>query len=255
MLKIHTDYLPAVDSALFIHVTPSTIEINGIITHWGDLKERGFQPLSKFVFPLSLIRDRNNSYGHLEEKEDGTQKVWDKLMPIPPFEKWSVTSNTKTVKQLYTPSLIYPILLFIYPETQNFLDSKLVVYKKLDGAPWKITKLTDDGKIIDYEPAYVGPDNGGNFPKCTLEGPDTVDSKGGTFEFSYHDIAGKFLPIDFEATAKVNCGYITHQTFKVTKGKGNVKFIPLGLDKGETVTLQIGIGKYTDVVSKTFKVG
>lgn len=252
MLKLYTHF--RLEYPLVMNVMDNTLFINKHVFHLEDLKKRNdFRPFCRYVFSMKqipFVGPKGQIVPH--------DFVWNYegkdilILPIAePFERYSTTYNSK--HNNYEPNYFVNVVSVVfYPETKNFKDAMILIPKAKDGVPQEIMIADDEKGTIPYVPDFEGPllDNQHLLPKCLLDGDETVDIGGGIYEFTYRNIDGVPVSVDFQATAKTDKGYISHQKFDVVKGKGRFKFIPFGLDKGEVATVQVGIGKYSDVVKK-----
>lgn len=258
MLKIRTDYPRLQGSAMEIHVDDYKMIINGTEFHLGDIKERkDFRAFCRYIFPLSNYRGLDNQAYEIVKIGDEEKIFYKPVALQTPFERYSNSFNTKHSEFPQYSHLNCPISMVFYPETKTFKDALMTVTRQGEFVPLKITTTDKDGNIIDYKPAYEGPlpTNEHLIPKCELKADKSkVPSNGTVINFTYKDRNAKSVKCDFTATVKVNKGYITHNEFEVKASKGSFKFFPLGLSKGEKVLVQVGIGKYSDIVNMELEV-
>jgi hypothetical protein len=253
MYKLLTDAKKKSNAEIKIHVTENEFTLNGTTFVLKDLKSSNeFRPFINLAFPLSNIFKVG-----VKVNVDGKELSYFKSTALSPFDQHvqSYVSKNKYLNHLH-PSLDMVVSMLFFPETKNFKDAVLQVIQQEDYVPIEVTTIDSSGQIIPYKPDYIGPHipNSG-IPKCLLTSEDDiVDQTGTALSFTYRDINSVEQYVDFEATVKTNKGYISHSKFDVVNGKGKLKFIPLGLSSGEKVKVQVGIGKYTDVVSKTLVV-
>ena len=253
MLKIRTDYPRYAYSILDIHVEENILNINGTEYQLEDIKSRmDFRSFCLYVFPLSNL-GKSNLENYIKIDVEGESRLLYKPNAVPlPFERYSNSYNTKFSEFPQYIHINCPISVVFYPETKNFRDALMIVTRQSEGTwvPLTITTTDSQGNKIPYEPDYEGPlpTNEHLLPKCLLTADSTtVSSTGKTLNFKYRNINAEDIDVDFTATAKCNKGYISHSKFDVKSGRGSFKFIPLGLDSGEKVKVQVGIGKYTDI--------
>ena len=242
-------------SAIDLHVEEEKITLNGVPFELNLIKSRNdFRDFNRMVFPLKQI---SNEY--VVEDVSGGKHFYPSAMK--PFDLFSYTNVSKM--QAHEVSQITNFLIAVsfvfYPHTTNFKDALLVFAKSIDvNVPLKITTTDSDGNKIDYLPEREFDKkvvHGGFSPKCTLQATSlVVDSLGTDIEFFYRDIAGEAVTCNFTATVKSDKGYISHSKIDVIDGKGKFKFFPMGLSSGEEVKVQVGIGKYTDIVNITLTV-
>lgn len=253
MLRIRTD-LPSnriSNPIMDIHVEETKFMVNGTTYDLDELKSRkDFRPFSRYIFPLSHIR--NFPVVDIQEiVVDGETKVLAKLSALQhPFERYSVTYNTKLDRFPELSHLASYISMVFYPDTVNFKDALLIVTRQEPYVPLSITTTDSEGNVIPYVPDYEGPlpSNDHLMPKCLLSSDsEIVSATGTTLTFRYRNINSENVNVDFKATAKSDKGYVSHSKFDVVNGVGKFNFIPLGLSSGETVKVQVGIGKYTDI--------
>jgi hypothetical protein len=242
MYKLLTEIKQKSNAEIKIHVTENEFTFNNKVYYLNELKTRNdFRPFCNIVFPLT-------NFFKIGVKTDAGDYF--KSQPANSFDSFTQSYNSKYkyLNHLH-PALDMPVSVMFFPETKNFKEALLVVLKQDDFVPIEVTTTDNSGKIIPYIPDYEGPYLPYSvLPKCLLEVVDS-DSSGTTLQFTYRDLNSVEQHVDFEATARTNKGYISHTKFDVKSGKGTFKFIPLGLSKGEKVTIDAGIGKYTRVAS------
>lgn len=253
MLKIRTDNSKYAYDIIDIHVEENILNINGTDYLLDDLKSRSdFRSFCRYMFPLSNLGKFNlENYIKIEVEEENRLLYKPNAAPSP-FERYSNSFNTKLAGFPQYIHLNIPISVIFFPETKNFKDALLIVQRQSEGTwvPLSITTTDSQGNKIPYDPDYEGPlpTNEHLMPKCLLTADSTtVSSSGTTLNFKYRNINAEDVDVDFTATAKCDKGYVSHSKFDVKSGLGSFKFIPLGLESGETVKVQVGIGKYTDV--------
>lgn len=253
MLRIRTDYPRHAYSIIDIHVEEDIIIVNETEHKLEELKARSdFRHFCRYLFPLAN-HGRTNIDNYVSVEVDGESRLIYKPIGAPlAFERYSNSFNTKHTEFPQYTHLNCPISMVFYPETQNFKDALLTVTRQSEGTwiPLTITTTDSQGNKIPYEPDYEGPlpKNDHLMPKCLLTADsNTVSSSGTTLNFKYRNINAEDVDVDFIATAKCDKGYVSHSKFDVKSGLGSFKFIPLGLESGETVKVQVGIGKYTDI--------
>ena len=162
-----------------------------------------------------------------------------------------------------------PVKFIKYPETTNFKNGLLIVSKPVTSSFYNkvkcvVTIKNETGEIVDYIPDRLieqYPDEYDEtedfLPKCTLTGNNTVSvtsTSGIELTFSYRDINDNIQSVACSGEIKTDKGYITHRKFSTNDGTFSFKFIPLGLSVGEIAKVQVGLGKYTDIVSKRITV-
>lgn len=253
MYKLVTNIKSKSNSEIKVHVTENEFTFNGTTFTLDQLKQsREFRPFCSLVFPLSNIFKTG-----VKVKVGENELSYFKSSVLNPFDQHvqSYVSKNKYLNHLH-PSLDLAVSVLFYPETKNFKDAVLVIIKQEDHVPLEVTTTDNTGNVITYVPDEEGPHipNSG-IPKCLLTSDkDNVDQSGTTLQFTYRDINSVEQYVDFEATVKSDKGYVSHSKFDVKSGKGTFKFIPLGLSSGEQIKVQVGIGKYTDVVSKVLTI-
>jgi hypothetical protein len=261
MFKLITDAKRS-NSAISIHVEDDKFTFNEKTFSLDDLRKRNeFKDFVDYVFPLSnTYKIANRIYdnkGVPSKDTNGNDLMYYTSSVIEPFDAYAQSFNTKNhYLNTLLVNMDMPVHVYFYPETRTFKDALLVVMKQDDHVPFSITTTDAQGNVVPYVPNYEGP-YVPNFvlPKCEVTSNlDYVTSSGITLTFKYKDINGVFQPVDCEATAKSDKGYLSHSKFDVKGGFGTFKFIPLGLDVGEEVKIQVGMGKYTNIGSKILTV-
>ena len=253
MYKLLTDTKHRSNALLKIHVTEDNISINDKIFNLDELKTKNdYRSFCNIVFPLG------NMFKIVTRLEkDGQLFPYYNSPVLEPFDSYTQSYNSKSkyLNHLF-PALDMPVSILFYPETKNFKDALLVILKQEDHVPLEVTTTDNSDKVIPYVPDYEGPYISYSvLPKCLLSSElDIVSNEGTTLHFTYRDINSVEQNVNFVATAKCDKGYVSHSKFDVKEGKGSFKFIPLGLSSGEKVKIQVGIGKYTNIVSKTLVV-
>ena len=253
MLRIQVDPVTKHEYAIFLHITENALKLNGTTYTLDEIKSLpDFRPFSRFMFPLNVLADQNKL-----RLSEGDEKTYPILHPCPPFERYAYTATTKSTKFSTMHLMACLVGVTFYPHTKNFKDAlTIVIAPDIDGL-MHITTEDETGQVVPYAPESVKTflTNEHQLPKCELTSDtDVLTAKGVTFTFVYKDMHGEPQECDFVATAKSDTGYIAHSKFNVVAGKGSFKFLPLGLSAGETVNIQVGIGKYSDMVSKTVTV-
>lgn len=245
MLFLHTNPERITDVAINIHVTETSITVNDEEYTLEYLKTKNdFRDFCLMLFPLS-----NLGKVGVAQNINGTEKITHYISKsLPPFDAFSISydSKSKYLSHLQ-PTLNLPISMAFYPETQNMKDALLIVQKQSSDVPFKITTTDSKKQIIDYVPDYEGLYQPNRIlPKCTLKADEVLVSTNGIeLEFNYRDMNSIFRPVNCTAVTKTNKGYVSHNKISVVNGIGRFKFIPLGLDSGEKVDVQVGIGKYS----------
>lgn len=257
MLRIRTDLLEKqLEFAQIIHVTENTITYNTVTITLDSIKQRNdFKSFCRFVFPLNLSRIKNTGHRYLDPN---TGKEYEMLIPTIPFDLYSQTYNSKHNALSHLHMLKTSMFCIFYPETKNFKDALLFVTKQTEASPLIITTENDKGEIVPYVPEREEffSINDHILPKCTLTSDSkTVPLEGTNIVFAYRDINGIPKEVDFIATVKTDKGYITHNNLDVTDGIGIFKFIPLGLNTGEKVKVEVGIGNFSNICNVELTVG
>ena len=242
MYKLVTDFNRS-NAAINIHVEADKFTFNGTTFLLDDLKKSPeFRPFCNFAFPLS-------NYLKVGNRVPDTDKVFWTPSLGKPFDTFAQSFNTKS-KMLnhFYPMFDMPVSVLFYPETKNFKDAQLTVIKQDDHVPFEVTTTNDKGEKVPYVPDYEGPYIPNYvLPKCLLASSPTVPKDGTIVSFTYRDLNSVEQSVNFEASIKTDKGYISHNKVDVVNGKASFKFIPLGLSSGEKVTIQAGIGRFTNV--------
>ena len=242
MYKLVTNFNRS-NSAINIHVEEDKFIFNDTTFLLDDLKNSPeFRPFCNFAFPLS------NMFKVLIRVEN-TDLVYYKSALAKPFDTFSQSFNTKSkFLNHFHPTLDFPVTILFYPETKNFKDAHLTVIKQDDHVPFEVTTTNDNGEKVPYVPDYDGPYIPNYvLPKCLLASSPTVPKDGTIVSFTYRDLNSVEQSVNFEASIKTDKGYISHNKIDIVNGKASFKFIPLGLSSGEKVTIQAGIGRFTNV--------
>jgi hypothetical protein len=244
-----------------IHITEDMIDVNDTVITLEQLKARSdFRSFSRFVFPLRSNPDVTKAR-MMKDSLGGNHFFPLGMMP---FEIFAASNVSKVSPYEYSRSTLLTnmmISLVFYPETQNMKQALLIVTEpRSPHTPLIITTTNADGEVIDYPVTkrLEAMSRTEFVPKCTLTcASDQVSSKGMEMTFTYLDIDGMptTLSEPFEATVKTDAGYISHSKITVgADGTAKFTFMPLALNMGDKPTIQVGIGKYTDVASKTLTV-
>lgn len=265
MFWINNKKFESFSDAIIIHLTEQEIIINENKIKLGDLKNRSdFHSFSRFVFPLKLL-----SFNQRTIKDDyGGEHLYP--ITLNPFELYSATASNKiTAGELAEQSFQnISVQIIFFPHTKTFKDALLIVNRpNSEYTPFKVTTEDQFGKIVDYnadkqifldEDQYYRQNRAltkMTLPKCELELLGPVSSSGVDIKFTYKDINGQSVDVDdFKIKIKCDSGYINKSEHVTTKDTAIFKFIPLGLNSGDKVNVQVGIGKFTDVASKQFVV-
>jgi len=242
MYKLVTDFNRS-NSEIKVHVESDKFTFNGTTFLLEDLKKSPeFRQFCNFAFPLS-------NYLKAGHKVEGTNAVYWTASVGKPFDTFAQSFNTKSkILNHFYPMFDMPVSILFYPETKNFKDAHLTVIKQDNHVPFEVTTTNDNGEKIPYVPDYEGP-YVPNYvlPKCLLTSSATVPKDGTIVSFTYRDFNSVEQYVNFNASIKTDKGYISHNKLDVINGKASFKFIPLGLSSGEKVTIQAGIGRFSNV--------
>jgi len=239
------------NNAIILHVEEQKIILNETEFYLSDIKKRSdFKPYCKLVFPLKQVsidkRTIKDSFG-------GSHYY---PFALPPFDLFTYTAETKFIQQEISEitNQSYEVQFIFFPHHTNFKDAVLSLLKPTDpNVPFKVTTTDQNNNIIDYIPDRIFTESVSViYPKSTLEIVETKQINGITYytlEFTYKDIDGIFVSCDFDAYVKTSSGYVSHRKLKVKSGKVRFTYIPLGLNSDEKSEIQVGIGKYSDIVN------
>jgi len=254
------------DSSINLHVEEDKIVLNQKeFSYQTLLNRKDIRCFSRVIFPLL----------------PGSTKFVDDDVKYPETKDFlDIFNDTYVSKMLlldyvknWNPGIFWnlsvPISFIKYPETTNFKNGLMIVTKPVvtDYSPKvnciittkdesnTIVNCVPDRSIDEYPDQYDLTDD--FLPKCTLTGDNTISASsfsGIELTFTYKNVNGLAQSVACSGEIKADKGYITHRKFSTNNGIFSFKFIPLGLNVGEITKVQVGLGKYTDVVSKTITV-
>jgi len=235
-----------------LHVEEEKVILNDKEYLLADIKSRSdFRPFVRYIFPLKQTNDVRTI-----KDEFGGSHWYPYGFKV--MEAFSHSANSKNTPGEIAEFSLYHmcagVSFVFYPESTNFKDALCIVETPMDkNTPFEVTTLKD-GEIVQYnaDEAFL-PDFPKNhfLPKCELTASSNIVGQGGIqVDFQYKDVSRNIVPVpSFYATVKSDKGYISHRKFHVVDGKGSFRFYPLGLTSQEISTIQVGIGKFTDVAS------
>jgi hypothetical protein len=254
------------DCSINLHVEEDRIVLNQKeFLYETLLNRRDIRCFSRVIFPLlpgsTKFIDDGVKYPETKDFLDSFNDTY--------VSKMSLLDYAKNWNPGIFWNLSVPISFVKYPETTNFKNGLLIVTKPVatDYSPKVnciITTKNENGDTVSYIPDRSIDEYPDQYdltddflPKCTLTGNDTISvgsTSGIELTFSYRDINSNMQFVTCSGEIKADKGYITHRKFSTNDGTFSFKFIPLGLNVGEIAKVQVGLGKYTDVVSKTVTV-
>lgn len=238
--------------AIKLHVEEDHIILNETRFDLATVKKRSdFRAFTRYVFPLRQSIEQRTT----QDTRGGSHSY---PYPFKMFDIFSLSNISKLVpEEMAEMSFFYmacSISVVFFPESTNFKDALIMVPRANDqNTPFEVT-TSNDGVIVPYKADEFFPEDFPKnhfLPKCEVTSEKTtVDQAGVKINFQYKNVEGLEVAVpDFKATVQSDKGYISHRKFDVKNGKGWFRFYPLGLGKGETVSIKVGIGKFTDVAS------
>lgn len=240
--------------AVILHVEEDKFILNETEFKLEDLRRRSdFRSFSRYIFPLK----QTNEPRSINDATGGTHSY-----PIAyrPFDAFSMTFNSKNtpfeMSEMSWFHISESVSFIFYPNSTNFKDALCIADRAQDQhTPFEVTTMVDGEKVQYTADQVFERDMPKNhfLPQCVLSSEKSVVGQAGIkIDFQYKDVEGNEVETpNFYATTKSDKGYLSHSKFPVKGGKGSFRFYPLGLPKGETVDIQVGIGKFTDVASIT----
>lgn len=239
-------------NAIKLHIEEEKVILNEKEYFLSDIKKRSdFRPFVRYILPLKQTHDVRTV------KDDFGGNHWYPY-GFKVMEAFSHAANSKNTPGEIAEFSLYHmwanVSFVFYPESTNFKDALCIVGTPMDkNTPFEVTTL-EDGEIVQYnaDEAFLTDLPKNQFlPKCELKSATNLVGQGGIqVNFQYKDVYGNAIDVpSFSATVKSDKGYISHRKIDVINGKGSFRFYPLGLTSKETATIQVGIGKFTDVAS------
>jgi hypothetical protein len=234
--------------AIELHIENDYIVFNNRRFDFNDLKIRPeFRPFTRWIF-----------YAYRQTNAVTTDRFgveWPIPIPVEqPVEIFSITNISKAVPGNIPIPFMYGhtlVSFVVYPESTGFKDSLCIATRSNnDSVPFNVTTKNNSDETVGYsaDRVFSGDMPKNEFlPKCRLT--KTKDNDKYNMRFTYKTVSNTASNSSFIATVKTNKGYVSHQKVEVENGTGEFVFIPLGLSNGEIAKVQVGIGKFTDVVS------
>lgn len=148
---------------------------------------------------------------------------------------------------LYDDRAAGAVSVVFLPETKSLQDARWRILMESDENGDYVFETNATVNLVKETQGFGA--NVGAFswkPSFEVEQVGTL-TPGGECEFNvtYRNPEGEACDVEFTARVKTDAGYVPRTKLQVVNGKATCKFMALGLDAGDSVTLKFGIEDFT----------